>query len=142
MAQQLPAGLWLTAEDACVLDGLVRRAVYDAGRRDGHIPGRLVELSEAIRRAALEFRVAVLVSADSGTGEDESSSVTPASFTSDERLTAHEAARLAGVSEEFIRRLACEGVLTGTKSGHRGAWLLDPSSVALWTAGRNRRKAG
>ncbi|WP_424710134.1 helix-turn-helix domain-containing protein [Kitasatospora acidiphila] len=119
-----------------MLDGLVRRAVYDAGRRDGHVPARVVELAEVIHRAAIEFRTTVLASADSGTGDDSSGSVTPVSFTSDERLTAHQAARLAGVSEEFIRRLACEGVLKGTKSGHRGAWRLDPSSVVVWMAGR------
>ncbi|MDH6141021.1 excisionase family DNA binding protein [Kitasatospora sp. GP30] len=142
MARQIPAGVWLSGEDACVLDGLVRRAVYDAGRRDGHVPARVVELSEVIHRAAIEFRTTVLASADSGTGEDSSGSAIALSQPSDlERLTARQAARLAGVSEEFIRRLACEGVLQGTKSGHRGAWLLDPSSVATWMAGRGRAAA-
>lgn len=142
MAHQLPAGVWLSGEDACRLDGLLRRAVYDAGRRDGHVSARLVELSDLIHRAAIEFRTTVLASADSGTGDDSSGSVSALSPVSDnDRLTARQAARLAGVSEEFIRRLACEGVLRGTKSGHRGAWRLDPSSVATWMAGRGRAAA-
>lgn len=142
MAISLPAGLFLDGRDACALDAVLRRAVAEVGRRDGHVPRSLVELSEAIHRTAVEFRATVLVAADSGTGDDESSSVRPPSVVSDlERLTARQAARLAGVSEEFVRRLACEGVLEGTKSGHRGAWSLNPSSVATWMAGRGRTAA-
>lgn len=142
MPQQLPAGVWLSGADACALDLVLRRAVYDTGRRDGHVPVQLVELSETIHRAAIEFRDAVLVNADSGTNKDNSGSVTSLSFPSDrDRLTAREAARLADVSEEFIRRLACKGVLQGTKAGQRGGWLLDPSSVATWMAGRGQTAA-
>lgn len=142
MARQLPAGVWLSGEDVCRLDKVLRRAVYETGRRDGHVPAELVELAEVVRRAATEFREAVLVNAGSGTRKDNSGSVVALSFPSDlDRLTAREAARLAGVSEEFIRRLACKGVLQGTKSGHGGAWELDPSSVATWMAGRGQAAA-
>lgn len=142
MAQQLPPGLWLTAEDACILDRLVRRAVYEAGRRDGHVPRRVVEIAEAVHRTALDFQAAVLHEPASGTTEDDRPPAAPLwPPSAQERLTAQQAARLTGVSRELISRLAAQGVLTGTKAGQRGSWELDPSSVAAWQAGRSGRAA-
>lgn len=142
MAISLPAGLFLDGRDACVLDAPLRRAVAEIGRRNGGVPSHLVRLAEQVTRTAAEFRATVLVEPGSGTEEDASGSVSALSPVSDnERLSAQQAARLADVSEEFIRRLAAKGVLQGTKSGERGGWLLDPGSVAVWIASRGRTAA-
>lgn len=142
MAHQLPAGIWLSGEDACVLDGLVRRAIGEIARRDGQVPARVGQLAQVIHRAAIEFRESALASTDSGTGDDSSGSVSALSFPSDtERLTAQQAARMTGTSRELICRLAAKGVLNGTRTGQRGGWLLDPDSVALWAASRRRTAA-
>lgn len=143
MAQQMPAGLWLSGEEVCILNDVVRHGVAALARRNGGPTRPAVVLAEAIRRVAEQFQVTVLTERQhgrsapgSGSADDSSGSVAPVSFRSDDRLTARQVARLADVSEEFVRRLACEGVLHGTKSGHRGAWLLDPLSVVVWMAGR------
>lgn len=142
MAISLPVGLFIDGRDACVLDAVLRRAVADVGRRNGTVPGQLVRLADQVTRAASEFRTTMLVEPDSGTEDDASGSMSALSPVSDlDRLTAQQAARLTGTSRELICRLAAKGVLQGTKSGERGGWLLEPSSVAVWMAGRGRTAA-
>ena len=76
MAARLPAGLFLAGEDAVIADQLLRVAVRVLLARDGTVPARVGELLEEVHRAALEFRVTVLVEPGSGTVGDESGSVT------------------------------------------------------------------
>lgn len=128
----------LTGEDCAALNVPLGQLLSALGRRDNAVPRRLVEIREEVRRAAAEFTVNTLVSADSGTSRDTPGSRSRASVVS-ERLSATEAARLTGVSREMVCRLASRGVLKGARSGWRGAWELDPDSVAAWQASRMER---
>ncbi|WP_084701039.1 helix-turn-helix domain-containing protein [Streptacidiphilus anmyonensis] len=132
----------LDGSDCAELNRHLGQLLDALGRRDGQVPRRLVEIREEVRRAAIQFRTEQLQArtseAGSGTARDTRSSVTRPSGVS-ERLSAAEAAQLVGVSPEMIRRLACKGDLRGTRSGHRGAWVLDADSVATWQASRTER---
>lgn len=139
MAARLPAGLFLAGEDAVIADHLLRVAVRVLLSRDGTVPARVGELLEEVHRAALEFRVTLLVEPGSGTASDESGSVTGVSPVTD-RLSTQQASRIANVSESYLRRLARRGVLKGMR-GHGGGWELDAGAFAVWLAERERLKA-
>jgi excisionase family DNA binding protein len=139
MAQVVAAGVLLAGEDCARLDGLLLRALADTANRNGGVPVQVARIAAEIHRAADEFRTNILVNASSGTPRDEISSVKPRSPVTD-RLTVQEAAKLAEISEEYARRMARKGVVNATKSGHRGAWLVDSTSLAAWVAERERRR--
>lgn len=130
-----------TAAECARLDGFVVNALRDLHLRKGSVPADLLELLAPVHDLAKEFRSSVLVEPGSGTLFDGfGSAAGPLGAT--ERLTTHEAARITGTSESYLRRLAREGVVTATRSGSRGEWLLDGGSLAAWVAGRsNLRKA-
>ncbi|MFJ9903933.1 helix-turn-helix domain-containing protein [Streptomyces sp. NPDC101152] len=106
--------------------------------RDGGAPQSLLEVVAPIHRAAIEFREEMQVSAGSGTGEDGNGSGTRSSVVT-ERLTTQEAAQLTGLTDGYWRRLARRGDVTASRSGRRGEWVLDGSSVAAWVADRRDR---
>lgn len=136
----------LDGRDNAILNTYFGEFVVALARRDGYVPAELTRIVEEIRRAALQFRADMLAKpqvepgrgSDPGTALDAASSVTRASGVS-ERLTAAEAAQLAGVTPRMIRALAFKSVLKGTRTGHGGSWVLDADSVAAWQAGRVER---
>jgi excisionase family DNA binding protein len=136
MPTVVPPGVLLTAADCARLDAVLMWALRDMQLRDGGLPRDLAEVAAPIHEAAIEFRANVLVKAGSGTVFDRIGSVGGSSV-STERLTVAEAARLTGASESYLRRLARGGVVTATRSGGRGEWILDGGSLAAWTADRN-----
>ncbi|MEY9839684.1 helix-turn-helix domain-containing protein [Streptacidiphilus sp. EB103A] len=142
MARHLPSGVHLSAADCARLDAHLVRLLRDLQLRDGVAPRDLVEIVAPIHQAAAEFRTTVLVEAGSGTVRDSSGSVTGVSAVT-ERLSVHEAARFAKVSESYVRRLARRGAVRAAQSGSRGAWQLESGSLAAWLADRNEhQKAG
>lgn len=139
MAARLPPGVHLTARDSALLDALLVRALRDMQLRDGGVPQDLLDVVAPIHRAAVEFREDMLVSAGSGTGSDVSGSVGRSSVVTNERLSVQEAARLTGLSESYLRRLARGGALNAARSGGRGGWALDGGYVAALVADRRDR---
>lgn len=149
MAGALPPGVFLSELDCAVLDDLLVRALRDVQLREGAMPARLAEVAAPIHAAATKFRANTLAERSnassergSGTGRDTSGSVRRRSAPT-ERLSVPEAARLAQVSESYLRRLARRGTVRAVRQGSRGGWLLDGGSVAVWVAERSEaRKAG
>lgn len=141
MAARLPAGVFLSERDCALLDALLVRMLRDLHMRDGAAPARLLDVVADIHQAAGEFRASALVEAGSGTRFDGSGSGGGSSAAT-ERLSVQEAARLSGLSDGYLRRLARRGDVTASRSGRRGEWVLDGSSVAAWVTDRGERKAG
>ncbi|MHA6761818.1 helix-turn-helix domain-containing protein [Streptacidiphilus sp. PAMC 29251] len=141
MAMRLPVGayLLLDGEDASRLDSVLRRAVYDMGRRDGCVPDALVRFSEDVHKVALQFRASLLVEGTFGTVEPEFASVAGVSAVTDQ-LTTQQLARLAGCSDSYVRRQVNTGVLPGMRTTG-GGWLIDSGAAAVWLAGRSNRTA-
>jgi excisionase family DNA binding protein len=122
-----------------VLDGILVRALRDVQLRDGGVPQALLDVVAPIHRSAVEFRESTLADAGSGTSDDVIGSVAGSSAGS-ERLSVQEAARLTGISESYLRRLARRGALGGARSGGRGGWSLDGGLVAALVADREDRQ--
>ena len=141
MTLRLPPGPYLLVdgEDAARLDSVLRRAVYDIGRRDGCVPDSLVRFAEDVHRVALQFRASVLVEGTFGTAELDSASVAGVSAVTDQ-LTTQQLARLAQVSDSYVRRLVTRGALPGVRTTG-GGWAIDSGAAAVWLAERSNRTA-
>lgn len=142
MAGRLPAGVFLSERECALLDYHLVKLLRDLRMRDGSEPRDLLEVAGPIHAMAVEFRETMLVNPGSGTTGDRSGSVTRVSGET-ERLSVQQAARFAGISESYVRRLARRGVAQATRSGGKGAWQLDGGLLAAWLADRNEsQKAG
>lgn len=103
-------------------------------------PLALVELADAVHRAAEQFRAHVQVTPGSGTGGCRTASEDRQWARQAEGLPVAQAAALTGVSESFIRRRLRGGHLAGDRSGRNGSWLVDAAALASWEASRTARK--
>lgn len=141
MTLRLPPGPYLLVdgEDAARLDAVLRRAVYEAGRRDGCVPDSLVKFSEDVHRVALQFRASLLVDGTVGTTEPGSTPVAGESAVTDQ-LTTQQLARLARCTDSYVRRLVTRGTLPGVRA-IGGGWLIDSGAAAVWLAERSDRTA-
>ncbi|MFJ4924084.1 helix-turn-helix domain-containing protein [Streptomyces sp. NPDC088736] len=135
MARVQPAGVWLSPEDCARLEAVLLKTLRDMQIRDGGAPEHLVDVVAVVRGCAREFRTSTLVTGGSGTTQRRNGSAGGSSVVS-ERLTTQEAARLARVSDGYVRRLARRGDVMASRSGGKGEWLIDASSLAVWVAER------
>lgn len=101
-------------------------------------PRLLLDHADEVSRAAARFRADAQVTARRGTGQFRGG---PSSrpFGQPEWFTVREAARVAEVSEGYVRRLARRRDVEASR-GRSGAWLIDASSLAAWAGSRNRKE--
>jgi hypothetical protein len=103
--------------------------------RSGTAPHALLDFSDQVSRIG-RFRVSAEAGAGRETGRLRAGLSSPSS---DQPvwLTADEAARIAGVSVQYMRRCLRRGDLKGTQ-GHRSAWRVDAVGLAAWMISRRR----
>jgi hypothetical protein len=124
--------------DACAaLAPWLVRAVRVYVARGVPPPRPLLDLADEVSRAA-RFRADAQATARCGTGQFRSE---PFSRPSDqpEWLTVREAARVAAVSEGYVRRLARRRDVEASR-GRSSAWLIDAGSLTAWAGSRNRKE--
>ena len=135
-----PQVVVFSGPDCVVMNDLLCWAVVELGKRGKCLPPRAEQIVEEVRRAAIDFRENTLATPLREHAFDTPGFAAGALDPSD-RLSVTEVARLAGVSEQYVRLLARRGTLRGVQSGRGGAWLIEPGSVAVWIAERNLAKA-
>jgi hypothetical protein len=102
-----------------------------------HLLSFAAELNR-ITRGSGEYRENTQVRTGRGTGEFRAE---PSSQSCDQPvwLTVQEAARVAEVSPSYMRRVIRKGDVEASQ-GHRSAYLVDTSSLAVWISQRERRE--
>jgi excisionase family DNA binding protein len=134
----------LSGDDCAVLSRQLVEAIRLAYVARGRPPPRhLLDFAEEVSRAARSSATsptAALASAAAGTVRFRTSPDLPAC---DEPvwLTVTEAARVAEVSDGYMRRLARRGDVQASR-GRRSAWLIDASSLAAWISRRRKEREG
>lgn len=128
----------LTQDDATALAHQLARAIQIAYGRPGvHAPLLLLDFAAEISRSA-RFRASPQVRPGAGTDQFRSGPSPAVSEQQPEWLTVKEAAKLAEVSEGFMRR-CCRARDVEASRDHRSAWLVDASSLRAWI-GRRRKE--
>jgi hypothetical protein len=137
----------LDADDCVVLGRQLVDAIRLGYTSRGRPPPEMLldfasKVNTVARASSARFRMNAQASPASGTGRPRPAPGLPRSD-QPVRLTATEAAKLAEVSVEFMRRCLRAGDPHGSR-GHRSAWLVDTAELAAWISRRrreNERKA-
>ncbi|HMH76886.1 MAG TPA: helix-turn-helix domain-containing protein [Candidatus Udaeobacter sp.] len=127
----------LSAEDCARVDGFLARGLTAAKSRDTTVPASAVAIAADIHWAADQFRASALIKAGCATPGPDVGKELPA-WASEERLTTAQAARIAGCSPTYLRRVIHRGELHGTR-GRGGGYLVTPAALAAWVVGRQDR---
>lgn len=136
----VPAGLLpvMTPSEADVLGRQLGEAIrWGYTARGWQVPPLLAEWRRILARAAQDHPYPQVSAGDVPSGFRDDTTV-PASE-QPVRLTATEAANLAGVSEGYMRRLIRRGDVEASR-GRRGAWAVDISSLAAWISQRREER--
>jgi hypothetical protein len=128
--------------DACAaLAPCLVQAVKLYVARGAAPPRHLLDLADEVSRAAraaAEFRPSAQVTGRPGTGRFRSGPTSRA-CEQPEWLSVREAARVAKVSDSYVRRLARRRDVEASR-GRSGAWLIDANSLTAWADSRNRKE--
>lgn len=143
------AGLWVPAELTAELAGaLATLEAYQRGTppptacTQPRLTRGAAEVLQAAREAAVQhrrrenLRRATLTSA--GPTVTVLPPAQPGAPSDLEMVTTRRAADIAGVSQEWVRRLATEGRIRGQRTD-RNVWLVNLDDVRAWRNGRTRR---
>lgn len=125
--------------DCARLDGLLVRALVDAKLRGNAVPPAVRALAADIHQVAEQFRAEVLIRPDCATyglAVDAETAV----WEPEERLSTAQAARIVGVSPQYMRRVFAAGGLDAIREPG-GGWSVSGLGLALWIAARHQREA-